>query len=205
MSDDKKVVVDRCRRVVDLVLAVPGAILALPLLVATAVAVRLRMGSPVLFRQERAGQDGRPFMLVKFRTMTTRAGTSFDPQDDAARLTPFGARLRSTSLDELPQLWNVLTGDMALVGPRPLPVAYVLRYTPRQRRRLLVRPGITGLAQVSGRNDLPWEDKFDLDADYVAHRSVRADLAILGRTAAAVVRRDGIGFDGQATMSEFRG
>jgi lipopolysaccharide/colanic/teichoic acid biosynthesis glycosyltransferase len=191
--------------VLDLALAVPGSLVALPVLACTALAIRVKLGSPVLFRQERAGRDGRPFVLVKFRTMTVRAGNSFDPTDDAARLTPLGAQLRRMSLDELPQLWNVLRGEMGLVGPRPLPTVYVARYTAVQRRRLLVRPGITGLAQVSGRNSLSWEDKFALDVRYVERRSLRLDLVILWRTATAVLRRDGIASTGSATMSEFQG
>jgi lipopolysaccharide/colanic/teichoic acid biosynthesis glycosyltransferase len=197
--------VDRHRRALDLVLTVPGSALALPLLAGTALAVRIRMGSPVLFRQERAGRDGKPFMLLKFRTMTVRAGDSFDPTHDATRLTPLGARLRRVSLDELPQIWNVLRGDMALVGPRPLPVVYVDRYSIPQRRRLRVRPGITGLAQVSGRNKLSWEDKFSFDLRYVDKRGVALDLTILWRTLAAALCREGISAEGEATMSEFMG
>jgi lipopolysaccharide/colanic/teichoic acid biosynthesis glycosyltransferase len=180
-------------------------VVAAPVLAAIAVAVRITMGAPVLFRQERAGKDGVPFTLVKFRTMTVRSGDSFDPSDDGIRLTPLGRRLRALSLDELPQLWNVVRGDMALVGPRPLPMVYVDRYDDRQRRRLEVRPGITGLAQVSGRNAISWDEKFDLDVDYVDRRSARLDLQILWRTLAAVVRRDGIAADGQDTMTEFLG
>ncbi len=163
------------------------------------------MGGPVLFRQERAGRDGVPFTLLKFRTMTVNESNDFDPSDDGARITSLGRRLRSLSLDELPQVWNVLSGDMALVGPRPLPVAYVDRYDEGDRRRLDVRPGITGLAQVSGRNSLTWDEKFSADVDYVDHRSVFLDLWILWRTALTVVRRDGIAASGQATMLEFLG
>ena len=175
------------------------------MLAATALAIRVQMGAPVLFRQERAGMDGVPFTLVKFRTMTVREGDSFDPSEDGVRLTPLGRRLRRLSLDELPQVWNVLRGDMALVGPRPLPTVYVERYDERQRGRLAVRPGITGLAQVSGRNAISWEDKLEVDVEYVERRSVSLDLQILWRTVAAVLRREGIAADGQETMTEFLG
>ncbi len=196
---------DRRRRVLDLLLTVPGTLLASPLLIGTAALVRVKMGSPVLFRQERAGRDGVPFTLVKFRTMAVRATHEFDPSDDASRIIPMGALLRSLSLDELPQLWNVLRGDMSLVGPRPLPTEYVDRYTRAQRRRLEVRPGMTGLAQVSGRNGLSWEERFALDVEYVETRTVMGDLRILRRTFVSVLRREGISAAGTTTMTEFQG
>jgi lipopolysaccharide/colanic/teichoic acid biosynthesis glycosyltransferase len=160
------------------------------------------MGSPVLFRQERPGLDARPFTLVKFRTMRAASST---PADDARRLTSLGAWLRATSLDELPTLWCVLKGDMSLVGPRPLLMEYLDRYTPEQARRHEVRPGVTGLAQVSGRNRISWEAKFALDLEYVEQRSLRLDLWILARTCRQVLRREGIAADGSVTMPEFRG
>jgi lipopolysaccharide/colanic/teichoic acid biosynthesis glycosyltransferase len=163
------------------------------------------MGSPVLFSQERAGRDGVPFVLLKLRTMSNVDPGEAAANDDEARLTPFGARLRAWSLDELPQLWNVLRGDMALVGPRPLPLVYVDRYSPRERRRLEVRPGISGLAQVSGRNELTWDEKFALDVDYVTRRSLALDVRILWRTVTTLLRRKGISAPGHATMPEFLG
>ena len=171
------------------------------MLLLTALAVRLSMGSPVLFRHRRAGYRGRPFTLLKFRTM--RPGAPGEPDD--ARLTRLGALLRAASLDELPQLWNVLCGDMSLVGPRPLLMEYLARYTPEQARRHDVPPGITGLAQVRGRNAITWEEKFALDVWYVDHASLRLDLYILWRTLVAVVRRSGVSAPGHATMPVFLG
>lgn len=159
----------------------------------------------MLFRQQRAGRDGVPFELLKFRTMRPLLPGEAAYADDAARLSPFGERLRRTSLDEMPQLVNVLRGDMALVGPRPLPVEYVERYDARQRRRLEVRPGITGWAQVNGRNALDWPERLELDVWYVENRSLALDLRILARTVRAVVSRQGVSGDGVATMTEFRG
>jgi lipopolysaccharide/colanic/teichoic acid biosynthesis glycosyltransferase len=158
-----------------------------------------------LFRQERAGLDGRPFQIVKFRTMTDARGPDGALLSDADRLTPFGRFLRSTSLDELPELWNVLRGDMSLVGPRPLLMRYEPLYTPRQRRRHDVRPGITGWAQVNGRNAMSWEARFELDVWYVEHRSLGLDLRILWRTVATVLRREGVSQAGHVTMEPFAG
>jgi lipopolysaccharide/colanic/teichoic acid biosynthesis glycosyltransferase len=169
-----------------------------PALLIVAVAVRLGMGRPVLFRQVRPGLHGHPFTMLKFRTM--RDG----PGDDAARLTPFGRWLRRTSLDELPELFNVLRGDMALVGPRPLLTDYLLRYTPEQARRHEVRPGLTGWAQVNGRNAQTWEERLRFDVWYVEHRTLWLDLRILGRTLRQVVTGRGIAAEGHATMPEFR-
>lgn len=190
---------DGLKRAVDVCAALVVLILTAPLLAAAAFAVFVSMGAPVLFRQTRAGRGGRPFTLFKLRTMRDGAG------DDAARLTPLGAFLRATSLDELPQLWNVLRGDMALVGPRPLLPEYLPRYSPEQARRHDVRPGITGLAQVSGRNTLGWPERLALDVRYVEQRSLGLDLWILWRTVATVLRRDGIQAAGHVTMPEFRG
>lgn len=187
------------KRALDLVLTLATAPLWLPLLAAVAVAVRLALGAPVFFVQERAGRGGKPFRLFKFRSMRTGPGT------DAARLTPFGRFLRASSLDELPELLLVLRGTLSLVGPRPLPTAYLPRYSPEQARRHEVRPGITGWAQVNGRNLLSWEEKFRLDVWYVDHRSLWLDLRILALTVLAVLRPSGVSADGEATMGAFRG
>lgn len=193
------------KRAFDMVASL-GALVALaPLLLALALLVRWRLGAPVLFRQERPGLRGRPFTLIKFRTMTEARNAAGELLPSAARLTPFGRWLRSTSLDELPELWNILVGDMSLVGPRPLLMRYLSRYTPEQSRRMEVRPGLTGWAQVNGRNALSWEERFALDVWYVDHRSFWLDLRILWRTVAAVLRREGITGGGDATMAEFLG
>jgi lipopolysaccharide/colanic/teichoic acid biosynthesis glycosyltransferase len=189
------------KRAIDIGVASISLLALAPVLLALALAVRATMGAPVLFRQRRTGRGGRPFTLLKLRTM--RAGRPGTP--DAARLTRLGRWLRAWSLDELPQLWNVLRGDMSLVGPRPLLPEYVPRYTPEQARRHEVRPGLTGLAQVSGRNALSWEEKFALDVRYVDERSLALDLRILWRTVVAVVRREGVSAAGHATMPEFLG
>ena len=179
-------------------------LLAIPLL-ALAWTVRRRLGSPVLFRQVRPGLGGRPFEMLKFRTMTDARDHSGQLLPDAQRLTPFGQWLRSTSLDELPELWNVLQGQMSLVGPRPLLMDYLSLYTPEQARRHEVRPGITGWAQVHGRNAISWEDRFRLDVWYVDHRSLALDVKVLWLTFGKVLRRDGISAAGEATMSRFTG
>lgn len=178
--------------------------LALPLLVLIWL-VRRRLGSPVFFRQVRPGLHGKPFEMVKFRTMTSERGPDGQLLPDAVRLTPFGRFLRATSLDELPELWNVLNGDMSLVGPRPLLMEYLPLYTPEQARRHEVRPGITGWAQVNGRNAISWEDKFQLDVWYVDHRNLWLDIKILWLTVKKVLVRDGISAAGEATMSRFTG
>lgn len=175
-----------------------------PLWAGTALAIRVSMGAPVLFRQERVGRDGRIFLIYKFRTMKP-APPDASLEGDAQRITPLGRFLRSTSLDELPQLLNVLRGDMSLVGPRPLLVRYAPRYTPRQARRHEVLPGLTGQAQVHGRNSVAWEERFEHDVWYVDNWSLRRDLAILLKTARTVVQREGIAADGHATMPEFLG
>ena len=170
-----------------------------------ALLVRVKLGSPVLFAQTRPGLDGKPFKLVKFRTMTDERDASGALLPDSQRLTTFGRWLRSTSLDELPELWNVLKGEMSLVGPRPLLVEYLPLYTLHQRRRHEVLPGITGWAQVNGRNAISWEEKFDYDVWYVDNRSLGLDLRILAMTAAKTLRREGISGAGEATMSRFEG
>lgn len=187
------------KRLFDLAAALCGLLLLTPVLLALAWQVRRTLGSPVFFCQTRPGYQGRPFRLIKFRTM--RDG----PGSDAERLTSFGRFLRSTSLDELPELWNVVRGDMSLVGPRPLLTEYLPLYNARQRRRHDVRPGITGWAQVNGRNHLGWEEKFELDAWYVDHQSFWLDIRILLKTVSIVIRRDGIHAQGEATMPRFRG
>jgi sugar transferase EpsL len=189
----------RAKRLLDVTLAAAGLALSSPLLAGIAALTWLRMGGPVLFRQWRAGRDGRPFRLVKFRTM--RPG----PGPDAERLTPFGRWLRRTSLDELPELWNVIRGEMSLVGPRPLLVPYVERYTPRQARRLEVRPGLTGWAQVNGRNLLSWEERLELDVWYVDHWSFGLDMRILARTIGRTLSGRGVRHPESATMPEFAG
>ena len=192
------------KRGIDIAGAGTGLVLLSPLLLTTAAAVRVSMGSPVLFRQTRPGLGGEPFEMLKFRTMLP-----VDEQrglvDDADRLTPVGKFLRATSLDEFPELINVVRGDMSLVGPRPLLMQYLERYTPRQARRHEVRPGITGLAQTSGRNALSWEDRFELDVQYVENWSLLADAKILVNTVLVVLGRKGIAEAGQATMTEFQG
>lgn len=179
-------------------------VLGLPLSL-LACLVRLRLGSPVLFRQVRPGLHGRPFTLVKFRTMTDARGQDGALLPDAQRLGSFGSMLRSSSLDELPELWNVLRGDMSLVGPRPLLMEYLSLYSPEQARRHEVRPGITGWAQVNGRNALSWDERFSLDVWYVQHRTLRLDLQILWLTVRKVLTREGISAKGEATMPKFTG
>lgn len=178
--------------------------LALPLLLLIWL-VRRKLGSPVFFRQVRPGLNGLPFEMVKFRTMTDARSPDGQLLPDAVRLTPFGRFLRSTSLDELPELWNVLKGDMSLVGPRPLLMEYLPLYSPEQARRHEVRPGVTGWAQVNGRNAIGWEEKFALDVWYVDHQSLWLDIKILWLTVKKVLVRDGISAAGEATMSKFTG
>ena len=193
------------KRLFDLAVVLIALPLWLPLLVVLGLLVRLKIGSPVLFAQTRPGLDGKPFKLVKFRTMTDERDASGALLPDSQRLTTFGRWLRSTSLDELPELWNVLKGEMSLVGPRPLLVEYLPLYTLHQRRRHEVLPGITGWAQVNGRNAISWEEKFDYDVWYVDNRSLGLDLRILAMTAAKTLRREGISGAGEATMSRFEG
>ncbi len=182
------------------------ALLALsPLLLLIALSVRVKLGSPVLFRQVRPGLHCRPFKLLKFRTMTNLSDTGCGLPPDAQRLTPFGKFLRSSSLDELPEFWNVLWGEMSLVGPRPLLLEYVPLYSRHQARRHEVRPGLTGWAQVNGRNAITWGEKLALDTWYVDHRGFTLDIKILLMTIAKVLRRDGINAEGEATASRFEG
>ncbi|QRP17587.1 sugar transferase [Corynebacterium amycolatum] len=192
------------KRGIDVAASAAGLIVLSPVMGATALAVRLSMGKPVLFRQERPGQDGEPFNILKFRTMH-HVNPAKGFVDDASRLTQVGKFLRSTSLDELPELFNVLRGDMSLVGPRPLRMKYLERYSPRQARRHEVPPGITGLAQVSGRNGITWEERFEYDVQYVDNWSLLLDAKILLDTILVVLRREGISEEGQATMTEFTG
>ncbi len=193
------------KRLLDLVAAVPVFILTLPVQCAVAILVRTKLGAPVLFRQKRPGRGGEPFEMVKFRTMTDVRDDLGEQKPDAERLTRFGAFLRSTSLDELPELFNVIKGDMSLVGPRPLLMTYLDRYTPRQARRHEVRPGVTGWAQVNGRNRISWEEKFEQDVYYVDHLSLRLDLKILWLTLIGVVKRADTSAHGHATAPEFMG
>ncbi|MFA4840260.1 MAG: sugar transferase, partial [Agrococcus sp.] len=195
---------DRLKRTLDVLGAGVGVILVAPLMAATAVVVALELGRPVLFRQQRPGRDGRMFEIVKFRTML-QPDSELGDDNDEGRMTRAGSRIRSLSLDELPSLSNVLRGDMSIVGPRPLKASYLTRYSPQQMRRHEVRPGLTGLAQVSGRNALSWDDRLELDVWYVDNRSLRLDFSILLRTIGRVLRRDGITGDGQATVREFFG
>lgn len=193
------------KRLFDVVVALIGLTILSPILIGVAVAVWLGLGRPVLFRQIRPGYRGRPFELIKFRTMTPAAPGSDMLATDAQRLTPLGQFLRAWSLDELPELWNVLKGEMSLVGPRPLLMQYLDRYTAEQARRHLVQPGLTGWAQVNGRNALTWEEKFALDVWYVDNRSMALDLKILLMTLARMFRPAGISAEGAATMPEFMG
>ena len=195
----------RIKRAIDLAAAVVGLCAAAPVLAAASVAIRATMGSPVLFRQKRPGLHGRPFEVFKFRTMSAARDASGQLLDDDIRLTSLGRALRATSIDELPQLINVVRGEMSLVGPRPLLMRYLDRYSPEQARRHDVPPGITGWAQINGRNAIGWEEKFALDVWYVDHWSVALDAKILALTLLRVVRRDGIASEGHAPMPEFMG
>lgn len=195
----------RGKRLLDLVLAIPLVLLAGPVMLLTALAIRLRLGAPVLFRQERPGLGGRPYTLLKFRSMTTSLDKDGTPLPDKVRLTGLGRFLRKFSLDELPEFYNVLTGDMSLVGPRPLRMRYLPLYTKDQMRRHQVRPGITGLAQVQGRNTIDWDEKFRLDLEYVDEVSFGLDISILLRTLIQVSRMHEISAEGHATMPEFLG
>ena len=193
------------KRLFDLVIASFALLLLFPVLLLVAWLVHRRLGSPVLFRQVRPGLHGKPFEMVKFRTMRDAVDTEGNALPDAERLTPFGRFLRSTSLDELPELWNVIKGDMSLVGPRPLLMEYLPLYSTEQARRHDVRPGITGWAQVNGRNAVSWPEKFALDIWYVDNRSLLLDIRILLLTMKKVFVREGISAEGQATASRFTG
>lgn len=194
---------DRAKRGFDVLVASVVFVITLPLQLLTAVAIRFKLGSPVLFKHTRPGLHAEPFEMIKFRTMANvdpgkEAG---DESEAAQRLTPFGLWLRATSLDELPTLWNVIRGDLSLVGPRPLMVSYLELYSPEQARRHQVRPGVTGLAQVTGRNSLSWEDKFRLDVEYVDHHTFLGDLLIILRTVRSVASRHGVAVSGEATFN----
>ena len=193
------------KRLMDLVLVLASAVFWVPVVVVLALLVRIKLGSPVFFRQQRPGRGAKIFEMVKFRTMTDRRDERGELLPDAERLTPFGQFLRASSLDELPELWNVLKGEMSLVGPRPLMIRYLGRYTPEQARRHDVPAGVTGWAQVNGRNAISWEQKFSLDVWYVDNRSLWLDIRIIALTLLKVVRRDGISAKGEATMPEFWG
>lgn len=193
------------KRLFDLIAAAIGLLLLSPVIAVVAVQTRRKLGSPVLFRQERPGKDGKPFEMIKFRTMRDAIDSSGKALPDDERMTPFGSFLRSSSLDELPELWNVLKGNMSLVGPRPLLMEYLPRYSAEQYRRHEVRPGVTGWAQVNGRNAISWEEKFKLDVWYVDNRSLWLDLKILFLTVKKVGIRDGISAEGEATVSKFLG
>ncbi|MGA9275462.1 sugar transferase [Ilumatobacter sp.] len=193
------------KRVIDVTIGAVALAVLSPIIAATAVLIRVVDGSPVTFRQPRSGRGGRPFELVKFRTMCTPTADQRGPEHDGARMTRTGRWLRATSLDELPTLVHVLRGQMSLVGPRPLPVEYLRRYDDTQARRLEVRPGVTGWAQVHGRNRVPWDEKFALDVWYVDHASLRLDARILAMTVQQVLRRDGIDHEDGTTMTEFLG
>ena len=193
------------KRGLDAFLATGALIVLSPVLLFTAILVRMKLGSPILFKQERPGRDGKLFKLYKFRTMLPPKNGVIDPAQDAARLTSFGKKLRSTSLDELPELINMIKGDMAVVGPRPLLVQYLSRYNEQQARRHEVRPGFTGLAQIHGRNAISWEEKFDWDVKYVDHITFAGDVTIILETVKTVFRQEGISGGESVTMTEFMG
>jgi lipopolysaccharide/colanic/teichoic acid biosynthesis glycosyltransferase len=193
------------KRLFDLIAAALGIIILFPVINLVMILIRWNLGSPVLFRQPRPGKYGKTFEMIKFRSMRDAVDSSGNTLPDSKRLTPFGEKLRSTSLDELPGLWNVLKGDMSLVGPRPLLVEYLPLYNEEQSKRHNVRPGITGWAQVNGRNAISWEDKFKFDVWYVSNRSLWLDIKIIFLTIKKVLVRDGISADGEATMTKFTG
>jgi sugar transferase EpsL len=193
------------KRIFDLLLAVPAVLICAPAMAVIALLTRLSQGKDIFFHQIRPGLQEKPFTMLKFRTMSNRQGDGGRLLPDEQRITPFGQFLRSTSLDELPELFNVLKGEMSLVGPRPLLMRYLQRYTPEQMRRHEVRPGITGWAQVNGRNAISWEEKFKLDVWYVDNQSLELDIKIIALTLLKILKREGISAAGHATMSEFMG
>ena len=193
------------KRALDVAVSLSALVVLSPLMLLVAAAVAVKLGRPVLFRQKRPGLDSRPFTILKFRTMTDKRGPDGSLLPDCERLPAFGKWLRSTSLDELPELWNVLVGEMSLVGPRPLMMQYLPRYSERQSRRHDVRPGVTGWAQVNGRNAISWDEKLEMDVWYIENWSLGLDFRILARTLRSIVRREGIAAQGSATMPEFMG
>ncbi|MDY3002448.1 MAG: sugar transferase [Romboutsia timonensis] len=193
------------KRIIDIIGSLAGLIILSPVFLVVSVLVYSKLGSPIFFTQERVGKDGKIFKMIKFRTMLDSTNKFGELLDDEERLTPFGKKLRSTSLDELPELINVLKGDMSLVGPRPLLVEYIPLYSKHQFRRHEVNPGITGWAQVNGRNSIDWETKFDLDVEYVDKFNLIMDIKILFLTVLKVIKRDGINQEGNATMEKFTG
>ncbi len=193
------------KRLFDIFVSLWALVLLLPIFIILYLMIAVKMGRPVFFKQVRPGLDGKPFEMVKFRSMTDEKDSHGDLLPDEQRLPAFGKMLRATSLDELPELWNVLKGEMSLVGPRPLLMEYLDHYTPEQARRHLVRPGVTGWAQVNGRNAISWEQKFELDTWYVDNRSFVLDIKILWLTVRQVIKRDNISQEGHATMEKFKG
>ncbi|WMG19363.1 sugar transferase [Acinetobacter johnsonii] len=193
------------KRLLDIIIASIALILLSPLYAIVAYKVKKNLGSPVLFRQVRPGLYGKPFEMIKFRTMKDAVDAQGNPLPDSERLTPFGKMLRSTSLDEMPELWNVIKGDMSIVGPRPLLMEYLPLYNPEQAKRHDVRPGMTGHAQVNGRNAIGWEEKFKLDTWYVENRSTWLDFKIMFKTVHKVLAKDDISAEGEATMTKFTG
>ena len=193
------------KRIIDIIGSLAGLIILSPVFLVVSVLVYSKLGSPIFFTQERVGKDGKIFKMIKFRTMLDSTNKFGELLDDEERLTPFGKKLRSTSLDELPELINVLKGDMSLVGPRPLLVEYIPLYSKHQFRRHEVKPGITGWAQINGRNSIDWETKFDLDVEYVDKFNLIMDIKILFLTVLKVIKRDGINQEGNATMEKFTG
>jgi len=193
------------KRLLDILFSIFGLILLSPILMIVAILIRIYLGSPIFFTQIRPGLNGKPFKMIKFRTMKDAADKNGEPLPDSERLTRFGKILRATSLDELPELWNVIKGDMSLVGPRPLLMEYLPLYDDRQATRHNVRPGITGWAQVNGRNAISWEQKFELDAWYVEHKSLWLDIKILFLTVKKVIIKEGISADAHVTISKFTG
>lgn len=199
------VVQDSIKRMLDVIISLVSLVVLLPVVLLVAALIASGLGRPVFFRQTRPGLRGHPFQMIKFRTMRDAHDEQGNPLSDAQRLTPIGRKLRTTSLDELPGLWNVLKGEMSLVGPRPLLMEYLPLYSPKQARRHEVRPGVTGWAQVNGRNAIDWDQKFALDLWYVDNHSLSLDLKILWMTVAKVFNREGISADGEATMPKFTG
>lgn len=193
------------KRLFDIFVSLVALILLSPIWLLTAYLIAKNLGKPVLFRQKRPGKDGKIFEMVKFRSMLDSTDAQGTPLPDEQRMTPFGSKLRSTSLDELPELWNVLKGDMSLVGPRPLLVEYLPKYSPEQARRHNVKPGITGYAQVNGRNAISWDERFEMDVWYVENQSFWLDIKILFQTVTTVLKKDGVTQEGHVTMEPFKG